>query len=96
MYIQWHEAKRRRNLREHGVDFLDLADFFDGELITQEDTRYHYAEPRFQSIGMVRGFVLLVVWTAADADFDLIHLISARRATQYETQTWFEHYSTRH
>lgn len=96
MYIQWNEAKRRMNLREHGVDFVDLANFFDGELLTQEDVRYPYPEVRFQSIGMLRGLVFFVVWTPLDEDDTPLHLISARRATQYETQTWFEYYAARH
>ena len=43
VYIQWHAEKRCTNLREHGIDFIDLVDFFDGELITDEDVRYEYA-----------------------------------------------------
>jgi len=96
MYIQWNEKKRCINLREHGIDFVDLLDFFDGELMTQEDERYEYSELRFQSIGMLRALVLFVAWTPADADDVVVHRISARRATQYETETWFQQYSTHH
>jgi hypothetical protein len=96
MYIQWHETKRLKNLREHGVDFAGLTTFFDGQLLTQEDVRYDYPEPRFQSIGVHKGVVLFVVWTPVGTDGTTTHLISARRATHHETQTWFRHYSTYH
>lgn len=96
MYIQWHEPKRLKNLRAHGIDFVDLAHFFDGELYTREDFRFAYAERRFQSIGTLKSVVVFVVWTPVDTDEDLIHLISARRARRHETQDWFTFYSRRH
>jgi uncharacterized protein len=96
VYIQWDEEKRRANLREHGIDFADLLEFFDGELATDEDARYFYGEPRFQSVGILAGVVLSVVWTPVDTDATTIRLISARKATRYETQKWFHRYCTRH
>jgi uncharacterized DUF497 family protein len=96
VYIQWDEEKRRMNLREHGVDFIDLESFFEGELLTQEDERYGYAETRFQSIGMLGDRVVFVVWTPADDEGTTLRLISARKATQRETQAWFDCYGTRH
>jgi len=59
----WNEAKRARNLADHGIDFADLDDFFEGDLLTREDTREAYGEIRFQSIGVLHGIVLFVVWT---------------------------------
>lgn len=96
VYIQWDEAKRRDNLRTHGVDFRDLTDFFSNDLLTCEDVRYGYPERRFQSIGWVRGHVLFVVWTPVDEDGTTLHLISARRATRHEAKTWFYRYGARH
>lgn len=32
MQFEWDEAKRRRNLAKHGVDFLDVLPAFDGHL----------------------------------------------------------------
>ena len=95
VYIQWNEDKRRLNLRQHGVDFAGLTEFFDGELLTQEDTRYGYSELRFQSIGVLGCGTFFVVWTPLDADCTALHLISARKATQHETQAWFEYFSTK-
>jgi uncharacterized protein (DUF4415 family) len=66
MYIQWDEQKRRRNLHEHDIDFLDLEAFFAGDLLTREDLLHGYCECRFQSIGMLAGTLLLVVWRPVD------------------------------
>ena len=57
----WDEVKRRRNLKDHSIDFADLDEFFGGDLLTREDTREAYGEPRYQSIGVFNGVALFVV-----------------------------------
>ena len=56
----WDETKRRRNLKDHGIDFADLGDFFGGDLLTREDVRDAYGERRYQSVGIVNGVALFV------------------------------------
>jgi uncharacterized protein len=92
--ITWDEQKRLRNLMDHGIDLVDLDDFFDGELLTIEDVRESYAETRFQSVGIVEGVPLFVVWTPRGTD-DVPHVISARRAVKHEEQAWHWRYSKR-
>ncbi len=60
------ERKRRTNLKDHGIDFADLEGFFDGDLLTREDTREAYGEERYQSVGVFNGVPLFVVWTPRD------------------------------
>jgi len=36
----WDDAKRAKNLANHGIDFADLDDFFLGDLLTREDVRH--------------------------------------------------------
>jgi len=86
--ITWDEAKRSRNLKDHGIDFADLDDFFDGELLTREDARRAYGEPRYQSIGVINGVALFVAWTPRGEEGDIPHLISARKAESHEAQDW--------
>jgi len=88
----WDEAKRRLNLSEHGIDFADLEDFFDGDLLTREDSRAAYGEPRHQSLGMLHGVVLFVVWTPRGPEGDMPHIISARKAERHEEQHWARRY----
>jgi uncharacterized DUF497 family protein len=90
--ITWNEAKRLANFRDHQVDFAGLGKFFDGELLTREDTRSAYGETRFQSIGAVNSVVLFVVWTPRGACDDAVHVISARKAGKHEAQAWYRRY----
>lgn len=88
----WDEAKRRLNLKEHGIDFADLEGFFNGDLLTREDTRRAYGEHRYQSVGLLHGVVLFVVWTPRGVEDDIPHLISARKAESHEEQHWARRY----
>ena len=91
----WDGTKRRRNLRDHGIDFTDLEDFFDGDLLTREDSRMAYGEHRYQSVGLCNGVLLFVVWTPRGEQSDIPHLISARKAEHHEAKTWARHYRKR-
>ncbi|AFY60217.1 BrnT family toxin [Synechococcus sp. PCC 6312] len=90
MEYQWDEAKRLTNLRKHGIDFSDVPAVFDGDILTVEDDRYSYGEQRFVTFGLSRGRVIAIVYTESE---DSIRIISARKATKYEQQTYFEQLS---
>lgn len=92
----WDEAKRRRNFRDHGIDLADLEGFFEGDVLTREDTREAYGEVRYQSIGVFNGVALFVVWTPRGEQGDIPHLISARKAVKHERQAWSRRYRKRH
>ena len=65
--ITWDETKRQINLDIHGVDFADLEFFFDSDLLTREDVREAYGEPRFQSVGVIKvGLSLSLLARRAD------------------------------
>jgi uncharacterized DUF497 family protein len=91
--ITWDETKRQINLDIHGVDFADLELFFDGDLLTREDVREAYGEPRFQSVGVIKGVFLFVVWTPRGETGDEPHVISARRALGHEQKAWSQRYN---
>ncbi len=91
----WDETKRRRNLKDHGIDFADLEDFFGGDLLTREDLRATYVERRYQSVGVFNGVALFVVWTPRGEEGDIPHLISARRAENHEEKSWARYYRKR-
>jgi len=91
----WDEQKRQRNLKDHGIDFADLEDFFDGDLLTREDKRRAYGEVRFQSVGVVNDVELFVVWTPRGEDGEVAHLISARKAQKHEYKAWVARYAKR-
>ncbi len=56
--FEWDEAKRKLNLRKHGVDFADLPPLFDGVTVTVLDDRFEYGEDRFLTLGVLQGIGL--------------------------------------
>ena len=91
----WDETKRLRNIKDHGIDFVDLEAFFDGDLLTREDTRHGYQEQRLQSVGVFNGVALFVVWTPRGKEGEISHLISARKAETHEYKAWQSRYKKR-
>ena len=87
--FEWDRAKAEANLFAHGVSF-DLAKtvFDDPFAIERLDDREDYGEERFVMIGMTAGNILLfVAYTERE---ERIRIISARRATQYEQDDYFQ------
>ena len=83
----WDEAKRRRNLKDHGLDFVDAPLVFVDATFTYEDDRFRYDEERFVTLGLLQGIPVSVVHTETT---DCIHIISFRKATKRETALLFE------
>ena len=63
MEFEWDETKRRINIRDHKVDFVDAAQLFDGRpTFTYHSPRHE--EDRWGTVGaMDDGKLYLVVWT---------------------------------
>ncbi len=61
--FEWEEAKRKANIRKHGIDFAGAEKVFDGYTVTVEDTRFAYDEHRFISLGILAGGVVAVAHT---------------------------------
>lgn len=51
MRLEWDEAKRRANIKSHGIDFVDVEVVFAGQTITILDDRFSYGETRFLTFG---------------------------------------------
>jgi uncharacterized DUF497 family protein len=81
MRFTWDEAKRRRNLIEHGLDFVDAPRVFEGPTFTFEDDRFTYREQRFVTLGFLGGISASIVHTETSSR---IHIISFRKATRNE------------
>lgn len=61
-----HEPGRARNLREHGLDFVDAERVFAGLASTFEDDRLEYGERRFVARGLLAGVPVSIVPTETD------------------------------
>jgi uncharacterized protein len=81
MTITFHEGKRSWTLRERGLDFADAEIVFSGPTYSAEDTRDDYGETRIITVGLLRGRMVIVVWTPRGADR---HVFSMRKANGRE------------
>lgn len=87
MRFEWDEAKRRANLRRHGIDFLAARVVFAGKTITLVDDRFEYEERRFLTLGLLWGRAVAIAHTESDY---VIRIISIRKATRNEEKSYFE------
>ena len=85
--FEWDEAKAAANLRKHGVSFEEAAIAFGDPLsMTIPDPDHSEGEYRYILMGCtLRGDTVVVVHTERG---DNIRIISARRATRREIQTY--------
>ncbi|HEY83813.1 MAG TPA: BrnT family toxin [Chloroflexi bacterium] len=88
MNFEWDERKRQTNIRKHGIDISDAPEIFNGPMLTQLDIREDYGEDRWISIGLMRGRIVVIVFTERD-EGKTIRIISLRKALNYE-QKQFE------
>lgn len=84
--FRWAEAKRKLNLRNHGLDLSDAIFVFESTTLTVEDARFGYLERRFMTLGLLDGMVVSVVHTEAANE---IRIISLRKATKREVEEYF-------
>jgi uncharacterized DUF497 family protein len=89
MRFVWDEKKNRENIRRHGIDFRDVPDLFERPMLLWLDTRRDYGEDRWIGIGLLRSIVAAVVFVEWE-DEETIRIISARRATTYEAEQFYE------
>lgn len=84
---EWDEAKRRRNVQKHGIDFVGIEEVFAGETVTIVDDRFEYRETRFVTLGVLRGRVIVIAHTETT---EVIRIISVRKATKNEEIGYFK------
>ncbi|MBC3874263.1 BrnT family toxin [Undibacterium flavidum] len=88
MRYNYDRSKKASNLEKHGLDFDDARQVIESEqTVTFEDKRFNYDEPRFITMGMLRGSVVVIVTTESDTN---IRIISMRKAEKNEQKIYFE------
>jgi uncharacterized DUF497 family protein len=83
--FEWDEAKRRSNLRKHGIDFVGVEELFEGVTVSILDDRADYGEERFVTFGLLDGRVVAHTETNT-----AIRVISVRKATKDEESSYFK------
>ena len=82
--FEWDEGKRERNLRDHGIDFDDALQIFDGPTFVRRSDRGD--EARYMVFGFVNGDEAVVICTLRDRN---CRLISGRRARRDERKKYY-------
>ena len=85
MRLTWDEVKRQRTLAERALDFAEAAEVFAGITHTFEDTRTAYPERRFVTVGLLKGRLVVLVYTPRERGR---HLISMRKANAREQKLY--------
>ncbi len=86
MTITFDPEKRRAILDERGLDFAEAEALFLGPTVTVEDKRPASGEPRFQTLGLLTGRRIMVVWTPRPqtGQADARHIVSMRKCNERE------------
>jgi len=90
--IEWDESKNQTNQKKHGVSFELAREVFDDPFHLSTQDRFEGGEERWQTLGLVRGAVLLLVahtWVENN-DREIVRIISARKATRQERRRYEE------
>lgn len=85
MKFTFDPAKRERTLRERGLDFLEAELVLAGRTIDIPDRRRDYGETRINSVGHLRGRMVIVCWTPRGV---ARHVISMRKANEREKRRY--------
>ncbi|TCT02674.1 BrnT family toxin [Aquabacter spiritensis] len=89
MKVTSDPAKRENTLRERDLDLeVDSVEAFSGRTLTLLDDRFDYGEERFQTYGLVRDRLVMVVWTPRDGGR---HVISMRHCHEKEARKVLPH-----
>ena len=89
MHYGWDEAKRRQNLKAHGVDFSAVYQFEWSFAKLTIDDRHDYGELREQAIGFIGAVPYVLIFTEREDDAgSLVWVISLRKATRKELRDY--------
>ena len=86
MKLSWDEDKRRRTLKERGLDFARCSEVFEGPTLSFEDDRRDYGEQRWVTVGLLDTRLVCIVST--DVSDECTRIISMRDATRRERKLY--------
>ncbi len=84
MKFEWDESKNNINIKKHNISFSNALTMFNGPMITGLDQRFDYEEERWVGLGLLKSGGIGVV-SFTERKNGIIRIISARKATKYET-----------
>ncbi|MDL2210669.1 BrnT family toxin [Desulfovibrio sp. OttesenSCG-928-O18] len=91
--FEWDPAKAKSNIKKHGVNFEIATRVFVDPFAQARQDRTENGECRLQTLGVVNGYLLLVIAHTVREDeegTEVIRIISARRAEPKERKRYEE------
>ena len=88
MSIEFDANKRGKTLLERGLDFARAAEVFEGMHFTGQDSRMHYEEDRFITVGYLDDRLVVLVWKPRG---EMRRIISMRKANDREKALYASH-----
>ena len=93
MIFEWDNNKNVSNIKKHGVSFIEAKSvFYDEHAILKTDIMHSDHEDRFLLLGLSEiGNTLIVSHCerSIENEFESIRIISARKATKIEAETYW-------
>ena len=83
--FEWNEEKRQLTLEKRGLDFADVVQVFECDVLDIEDTRKDYGECRIVTFGHLNGRMMTITWTQRG---DKRRIISMRKANEREIEKY--------
>ncbi len=87
MRITYDPKKREKTLAERGLDFEDAPRIFASDAFENLDDRRDYGEVRWQTMGLLNGRLVMVVWTRRGR---ARHIISMWKCNDREQKRYFD------
>jgi uncharacterized DUF497 family protein len=95
MKFEWDTEKEKVNIKKHGISFEQACYVFsDPFALNKYDEKHSHEEDRWVLLGKALNEIILVVihtFKITD-DIELVRIISARKATKSEQQTYQQRY----
>jgi uncharacterized protein len=86
--IEYDPLKREKVLRERGLDLADAVEVLSGDCFEMFDERFPYDEPRWVSLGLLRGQIVACVWAMGEGD--RVRVVTMWKANRNEQKKYFE------
>ena len=81
MQVEFDFDKSDKTLTERGLYFAHAGAVFTGVNVTAEDARFDYGEPRLIAVGVLKGTMMVLVWTPRG---EVCRIISMRKVNERE------------
>ncbi len=90
MKITFDSVKHNKTLDERGLDFMDTALVFEGQVYEFEDIRQDYGEKRIIAVGDLFGRMVVIGYVQRG---ETKHVFSMRKANEREKKRYQEQFA---